>query len=100
MTQMVEIAQTGYDLCIGKMSAFNNKKTISRVEDREKTKDSKSFNRGKFKGKKKFSRSKPYLSVRETNDLYEQKKCYFCKKPGHISIDCPKKKSTVKEKEK
>ena len=33
MTQMVEIAQTGYDLCTGKMSAFKNKKTVSKSTD-------------------------------------------------------------------
>lgn len=36
MMQMVEIAQTGYDLCMGMMSAFNNAKTVTKFEEKKK----------------------------------------------------------------
>lgn len=75
MTQMMEIAQTGYDLCMGKMSAFNNAKTATKFE--EKDEDKKSFGKAKFKGKGKFQRSRPYLSYEEKKELIAQKKCFF-----------------------
>ena len=37
MTKMVEIAQTGYDLCIGKMSALKSEGSVTKSEDKERS---------------------------------------------------------------
>ena len=55
MTQMVEIAQTGYDLYMGKMSAFKSGGSAPKTEDKEK----KQFGKAKFKGKGRFSKPTP-----------------------------------------
>ena len=32
------------------------------------------------------------MTVEERNDLMKRGACFFCKQPGHLSKECPKKK--------
>ena len=82
---------------MGKMSAFKSGGTAPKSEEKEKEK--KQSGKVKFTGKGKFSRSAPYLTAEEKKKLYANKKCYFCKEYGHLSLDCPKRKSKDKGKD-
>ena len=75
MTQMVEIAQTGYDLCIGKIFAFNNNGWATKIEDKEKE----HYGKSKFKGKEKYQRPVTYISSKERKELVAGKQYFFCK---------------------
>ena len=62
-----------------------------------------------LKGKKKSNEPTPMdvdtirttsMTSDEKKKLFEEKKCFYCKKEGHISKNCPKKKKKKEEKEK
>ena len=82
---MVEIAQIGCDMLLGKLFGFKNGSPSTNHEDNKGKKLG-----GKLKAKdKEHQRTNPYRSAEERKELMANNQCFLCKKVGHRSKECP-----------